>query len=237
MSSPVGRCAIQRYYTTGVRRKHRPHGVATERRRPIACHVTQRTDSTESEDEITHNQQSGTVEVTNRRCSDIRCRKTRNSRDELDKFHGAGFLNKTHRGASYTLNRPVRGTRNILKLARRICVRETISGHSSTADTVADGDLTTLSSWRRVDVGIRHTDDHLPVATHTGPEWLRSEQDETLCHTWDSDENVANSGRNEVTEEAVPGTGKLTLVLESAYPCLYMGADGIDWDSRSSISV
>ena len=197
----------------------------------------QHVDSTESEDETTHNQPSGTVELPNRRRSDIRGRKTRNISGELNQIHCAGFLNKTHRGASYTLNRPCRGTRNILKLARRMCVRESACGHSWTADNVADGDLTTLSSWRKVDVGTRHMDGYLPKEDQTGPKWLSSEQDETLCHTWDSDENVANSGRNEETEEAVTGTGELTLVLESAYPCLYMGADGMDWDSRSSISV
>ena len=194
-------------------------------------------ESTESEDDTTNNQQSGTVELPNRRRSDIRGRKTRNISGELNQFHCAGFLNKTHRGASYTLNRPCRGTRNILKLARRMCVRESARGHSWTADNVADGDLTTLSSWRKVDVGTRHMDAYLPKEDHTGPKWLSSEQDETLCHSWDSQENVSNSGRNELSEEVVPGTGELTLVLESAYPCLYMGADGMDWDSRSSISV
>ena len=232
LSSHVRRCANHRHYTTGVRRKHRLNGVASDRRRPIACHVMQRMDSTESEDEITHNQPSGAVELTNRRRSDIRDRKTRNIRDEMNQFHCAGFLNKTHRGASYTLNRPCRGTRNILKLARRMCVRESASGHSWTADNVADGDLTTLSSWRKVDVGTR-----IPPEDHTGPKWLSSEQGETVCHSWDSQENVSNLGRNELSEEVVPGTGELTLVLERAYPCLYMGADGMDWDSRSSISV
>lgn len=239
LSSHVRRCADQRQYKAGVRRKHRMYGVAPQRRRTNTVHMMQHLENSDSEDEIRNVQQPTTDESSNRTHSDIRDRHIRNIHDDTDRFHLPGFRNKRHHDSRYAFNHTRRNTRSTLKLARKICVRDRNSVPSSTTDDVVEGDSSTLSSWRRVDLATHHRDIQLPLTDRTGFHWLRPEQDETLCQGGSSRENDDSVMRNRARREAIPGIGELTLVLESAYPrqAAPLGAEELDWDTRSSVSV
>ena len=188
-------------------------------------------ENSDSDDEIWNDQQTG---IDGRRLPDIR--KVRNTRYDPNQRHYPGFVNKTHRDVSYRFNRSRRNTRNTMKLARKIRVRDRNSGRSSTTDDVAEGDSSTLSSWRRVDLTTSPRD---VLFSPAGSLWARSEGDETLCQGGDSQEAINCVGRNRGRREAVPGIGELTLVLESAYPRQFANSrvDDTDWETRSSVSV